>query len=72
MLEHTRELVTRGKEAQAGLADRVRRTGPPEHPDQQALYDRMQTRTLPDGWADDLPVFDADPKGVATRKACGR
>ena len=25
----------------------------------------------PVGWADDLPTFDADPKGVATRKASG-
>ena len=31
----------------------------------------MQTRTLPDGWADELPTFEADPKGVATRKASG-
>jgi transketolase len=31
----------------------------------------MTTRTLPDGWADKLPTWDADPKGVATRKASG-
>ena len=31
----------------------------------------MQTRTLPDGWADALPAFDADEKGMATRKASG-
>jgi transketolase len=31
----------------------------------------MTTRTLPDGWADELPSYDADPKGVATRKASG-
>ena len=36
-----------------------------------ALYDRLQTRTLPQGWDADLPTFDADPKGVATRKASG-
>jgi transketolase len=29
--------------------------------------DRMQHRTLPDGWDRDLPVFPADPKGIATR-----
>ena len=27
------------------------------------LVDRMQTRALPDGWAANLPTFDADPKG---------
>src|SRR3954452_8639880 len=32
----------------------------------------MQTRSLPDGWGDALPGFDADPKGVATRKASGQ
>jgi transketolase len=31
----------------------------------------MSTRTLPDGWADALPTFDADEKGMATRKASG-
>src|SRR5690349_4529280 len=31
----------------------------------------MQTRALPEGLAGVLPTFDADPKGVATRKASG-
>ena len=31
----------------------------------------MARRELPDGWADALPTFDADPKGMATRKASG-
>ena len=35
------------------------------------FYERLQTRTLPEGWDTDLPTFDADPKGVATRKASG-
>jgi transketolase len=29
----------------------------------------MQRRELPEGWDADIPSFDADPKGVATRKA---
>lgn len=33
-----------------------------------ALY-RMQRRGLPDGWDQDLPVFPADPKGLAGRDA---
>ena len=36
-----------------------------------ALYERTTTRTLPAGWTDALPVFPADPKGIATRKASG-
>ncbi|MGZ8745265.1 MAG: transketolase-like TK C-terminal-containing protein, partial [Nocardioides sp.] len=35
------------------------------------LLERMTTRTLPQGWAEKLPSWDADPKGVATRKASG-
>src|SRR3712207_8764514 len=31
----------------------------------------MRTRTLPEGFAAQLPSWDADPKGVATRKASG-
>jgi transketolase len=31
--------------------------------------ERMQRRALPDGWDTDLPTFDADEKGIATRKA---
>ena len=29
----------------------------------------MQRRELPDGWDADIPSFDADPGGIATRKA---
>jgi transketolase len=31
--------------------------------------DQMQRRILPDGWDADIPSFDADEKGMATRKA---
>jgi transketolase len=31
--------------------------------------DQMQRRALPDGWDADIPTFDADEKGLATRKA---
>jgi transketolase len=34
------------------------------------LARRFQGR-LPDGWTDDLPMFDADPEGLATRKSAG-
>jgi len=70
VLEHTRELVQRGKEAQAAWDDEFRHWTTKPSAD-VGLYERMQTRTLPAGWADDLPTFDADPKGVATRKASG-
>src|SRR3954451_3694495 len=31
--------------------------------------DQMQRRTLPDGWDAEIPPFDPDEKGLATRKA---
>jgi len=32
----------------------------------------MERRTLPAGWDKDLPVFPADPKGLATRDSSGK
>jgi transketolase len=34
--------------------------------------DQMQKRELPDGWDRNLPVFPADPKGIAGRDASGQ
>ncbi len=70
VIAHTRELVARGKAAQSAWdADFAHWTTKPSA--DPALFERMQTRTLPQGWADDLPSFPADPKGLATRKASG-
>jgi transketolase len=38
-----------------------------KHPDLADHFERMQTRALPDGWDANLPVFAADPKGLASR-----
>ena len=37
------------------------------YPDLADEIERMQHRTLPDGWAAGLPEFKPDPKGLATR-----
>jgi len=37
------------------------------YPELADEIERMQHRTLPDGWDRDLPVFPPDPKGIATR-----
>src|SRR5690348_7338169 len=47
------------------------RCGRAGNPDGGALLERLSTRTLPEGWADSMPAWDADPEGVATRKASG-
>ncbi len=71
VIAHTREAVARGKAEQTAWNDDFARWAKKPSAD-KALFDRMQTRTLPDGWADSLPVFEADPKGVATRVASGK
>ena len=70
VLEHTRRAVERGKASHAAWQEQfdswAKKAG-----DRKDLFDRMQTRTLPVGWTEALPTFDADEKGVATRKASG-
>ncbi|MCD4535210.1 transketolase [Nocardioides sp. cx-169] len=70
VLEHTRGLVERGRAAEAAWDEELKRWARKPSADVD-LYERLQTRTLPTGWADDLPTFPADPKGMATRKASG-
>ena len=40
-------------------------------PERKQLFDRLLANALPEGWADALPSWDVDPKGIATRKASG-
>jgi transketolase len=42
------------------------------HPELATEIERMQRRELPAGWDENLPVFPADPKGMAGREASGR
>ncbi|MCZ2829378.1 transketolase [Modestobacter sp. VKM Ac-2986] len=70
VIEHTRKAVSRGQEAQAAWQTRFE-AWQQSNAEAAALLERMTTRTLPEGWAEKLPSWDADPKGVATRKASG-
>ncbi|MCW2795391.1 MAG: transketolase [Nocardioides sp.] len=70
VISHTRSLVERGQQAQADWDKEFHHWTTKPSAD-VALFERMQTRTLPEGWADTLPTFPADPKGMATRKASG-
>jgi len=70
VLAHTRKVLDRG--AAAGAAwDQQYDAWAAAHPERAELLHRIKDRRLPDGWADGLPSFPADPKGVATRKASG-
>jgi transketolase len=67
---HARQVADRGKrvhaeweESFAGWAD--------ANPEREELFGRLAARRLPDGWAEALPEFPPDAKGMATRKASG-
>jgi transketolase len=70
VLEHTRQVVVRGQAAHAQWQqafDSWRR----DNPSRAALFDRLINRELPAGWAEKLPTWEPDAKGIATRKASG-
>jgi len=70
VLKHAREVAERGRQAhlewEEGFAAWAK-----AHPEPKALFDRMAVHRLADGWAEALPTFPPDPKGIATRKASG-
>ncbi len=43
-----------------------------EYPDLAGACERIQRRDLPEGWDQDIPVFPADPKGIASRNSSAR
>jgi transketolase len=70
VIGHTRGLLDRAKIAHAQWQERFDAWAA-ANPEGKALFDRLATRSLPAGYADNLPKWDPDPKGVATRKASG-
>ncbi|MGY1652212.1 transketolase [Geodermatophilus sp. SYSU D01119] len=71
VLAHARSVVEKGQQAHAEWQQRFDAWAQ-ANPERADLLARMRERRLPEGWADVLPSFDADPKGVATRKASGK
>ncbi len=70
VIAHTRKALERG--AAAGAAwDEQYTAWKAANPERDALLHRLKSGALPDGWDADLPVYDADEKGVATRVASG-
>ncbi len=70
VLEHARQVVVRGQAAHAQWQkafDAWRK----DNASGAALFDRLINRELPAGWAEKLPTWQPDAKGVATRKASG-
>jgi transketolase len=71
VLSRTRELVDRGRDAHAAWDEKLA-AWRESNAERAALLDRLSSKQFPEGWADALPVFDADAKGLATRAASGK
>ena len=69
-LSRARQVAERGKQLHAEWEGPFG-TWASANPERKALFDRMATRRLPDGWTEKLPSFPPDAKGMATRKASG-
>ncbi|MGH3977341.1 MAG: transketolase family protein, partial [Pseudonocardiaceae bacterium] len=70
VLEHARRAVSRGQQAHAQW-QRSFDSWRQANASGAALFDRLIRRELPSGWAEKLPTWEPDAKGVATRKASG-
>jgi transketolase len=71
VLRHARSVVETGRARRASWDEQFAAWQQAD-PERAQLLDRMRQRRLPEGWTDSLPVFPADEKGVATRKASGK
>nr|WP_121251309.1 transketolase [Nocardioides ferulae] len=71
VIAHTRSLVERGKAWQAEWEEQLEQWQGRADEATRATRERMLGRTLPAGLDEALPRWDADAKGVATRKASG-
>ncbi|CAL9390461.1 Transketolase [Streptomyces sp. enrichment culture] len=69
VLEHTRKVVDRGREARRAWEDGLAEWRE-ANPDRAAEFDRISAGKLPEGWEKALPSFPAG-KDMATRKASG-
>ena len=70
VLAHARKVIERGQQARAAWQERYD-AWRESNPEGATLLDRLRARTLPEGLAEAIPTFEADEKGMATRKASG-
>ena len=61
----------RGKELRDGWFAKVKEYRA-EHPELAEELHRMQHRQLPEGWDQEIPIFPADPKGLAMRESSAK
>jgi transketolase len=70
LVDHARLVAERGKQQHAAW-DELFAAWTTAQPEERELFDRLTWRQLPAGWADALPQFPPDEKGMATRRASG-
>lgn len=68
VISHTRELAQRAAEKKVSWQKNYDAWAA-ANPEAEKLHERLRTRALPEGFADELPSWEPDVKGVATRKA---
>ena len=68
VIAHTRKLAERTAEKKVAWQEKYDRWAA-ANPEAKALHERLITRALPEGFADNLPTWEPDAKGIATRKA---
>lgn len=69
--EHLREAIPMGEKLEAEWNKRMTDYRK-EHPELAQDLERRLAGNLPDEWEKDLPIFDPDEKGIATRVASGK
>lgn len=70
-LDAFRQSIQRGQQLEEEWNDLFRRWSA-EYPDLAREWDLAKNWKLPDGWDKDLPHWEPDPAGVATREAGGK
>jgi transketolase len=71
VLDHFREAVGRGKQAEADWSARLAKYAE-AYPGESKEYQQWMRGGLPKDWDAEIPVFPPDPKGMATRDASGK
>jgi len=68
--DHFKEILTRGKKVYKKWNDLFEKYKN-SYTEEASDYLRRMEGELPDGWKNDLPIFDADDKGIASRSSSG-
>ncbi|MWK60572.1 transketolase, partial [Pseudomonas otitidis] len=68
VIAHTRKLAARSVDIRVAWQEKFDAWAA-ANPENKALFDRLSRRELPEGFDAELPTWEPDDKGVATRKA---